>query len=155
MPRRPALMGIIQLSVRELQLIIDENVVVFPTARISAFCGDGECLAILRYYHGAGLDYLPGLRTAVVDGVRVNSRELSPSSKSVELPRAALGLDLLAPDAWARILRVATWGLTPRHRSFSIRLPPSCCDAANQLWAKSSRSLERAHSLFKEQGGAQ
>jgi hypothetical protein len=53
---RPALMRIIQLSVRDLLLIKDDNVVIFPSARISAFSGDGECLAILGYYAGVGLD---------------------------------------------------------------------------------------------------
>ena len=57
-----------------LLLIKDVNVVVFPPARISAFYGDGECLAILGYYPRTCLDYLPGLRTAVVDGARVNLR---------------------------------------------------------------------------------
>jgi hypothetical protein len=78
---------------RGLRLIKDQNVVVFPAVRTSAFSGDGECLAILGYYQRTCQDCLPGLRKAEVDGVRVNSR--SGVCVVVGISRLGMGLSII------------------------------------------------------------
>jgi hypothetical protein len=57
---------------------------------------------------------------------------------------ARRALRLREPGRWRRVAprttRGLAEGLTLRHRSLNIRVPPNCCGAANPLWASTGRS---------------
>jgi hypothetical protein len=48
--------GIIQLSLYDLLLVIDGNVVDLPSVRVGAYCGSRQCLAVRGHYDGLGPD---------------------------------------------------------------------------------------------------